>query len=47
VNQSFVNIFQTVRFLADTFDLVNLDVSPLQQSSGSPVAQIAECISAF
>jgi hypothetical protein len=47
VNQSLLNIFQTVRFLADAFNLVNLDVSPLQQSSGLPVARIAKCISAF
>jgi len=45
VNQSPVNVFQTVRLLADAFDLVNLDMSSLQQSSGLPGARIAQWIS--
>jgi hypothetical protein len=47
VNHSLVNIFQTARFFADTFDLVYLYVSPLQESGRLPVAEIAECINAF
>jgi len=47
VNHSFVDIFQNVRFLANTFDQVNLDVSPLQQSDCLPLARIPKGVSAF
>ena len=47
VNHSFVDIFQTVRFLANTFDQVNLDVSPLQQSDRLPLARIPKGVGAF
>ena len=41
------DVFQTVRFLPDTLDLVDLDVSPLQQSNRLPVTWIAQCICTF
>ena len=47
VNPPFVDILQTVRFLANTFDQVNLDVSSLQQSDCLPVARIPKGVSAF
>jgi hypothetical protein len=47
LNHSFIDILQTVRFLANTFDQVNLDVSPLQQSDCLPLARLPRGVSTF
>jgi len=47
VLQSLVDGFQAVRFLANAFDQVNLDVSPLQQSCRLFLARLAERICTF
>jgi len=47
VDCALVNLFQTVRFLADVFDQLNLYVSPLQQSRGLPAAGASDSIGTF
>jgi len=47
VNHSLVNSLQAVRFLADTFNEIDLYMPPLQQSRGLLFAGIARCVGAF
>jgi hypothetical protein len=47
VNQPLVNAFQAVRFLADAFELVDLNKSPLQQPYGLSFARITRCVGTF
>jgi hypothetical protein len=47
VDQPSVHVFETIRFLSDAFDQVDLDVSPLQKPSGLPVAQASLCTRTF
>src|SRR5882762_4125111 len=47
MNHALVDTRQTVRFLADAFNLVDLDVPPLEQPSGLPVAGHTERVSTF
>ena len=47
MNHPFFDVLQTVRLFAYAFDLVDLDVSSLQQANGSPVAWIPKRVSAL
>src|SRR5437660_11900274 len=47
MNHALVDALQTVGFLADAFNLVDLDVPPLEQPSGLPVAGLTERVSTF
>jgi hypothetical protein len=40
-NQTRVNLFQVVRFLADVFDEINMNMPPLQQSRRGLVARVS------
>jgi hypothetical protein len=45
VDQPSVHVFETIRFLANALDLVNLDVPSFQESEGLPFARPAKGIS--
>jgi hypothetical protein len=47
VFQSFVDVFEAIRFFADAFDQVNLDVPTLKQSNCLAVTNIPKRIGAF
>jgi hypothetical protein len=47
MNRSLIDVFRTVRFLADASYMVNLYVPPFQQPNRLPVAWIPKGASAF